>query len=343
MKTVYILLSIALLTSCMKGKKVDAIFHNASILCLDDSNTSGQAIAIKNGKIMEVGPERQILNKYRADEITDVQGKEIAPNFSESNLQLDSILSINVLQEIENQKLERGITIVITHHVTYTQLLVLLKFSNFMKLTWYINLAPDKKNFEFIRSYKLNKNSKLHFQGFTIGENTPTTILEACAITKNKHLQIGLDFKHSIKNISLVIKSLEDYKKDHRWFAFNIDTRNSKILKLLEENNFFLLLNKNNRYKTPFYIVGSFNSNNNLYSDLSIFSKLNHLNFAQTLKSISNWANYLSFTETTSGSLSKGKNANFTIFETSLSTSSDLNNIYSNSTFIQGKKIYSME
>ena len=84
-----------LLTSCMKGKKVDQLFHNASIICLDDNNTTGEAMAIKNGKIVEIGPERQILNKYRSEETIDVEGREIVPTFSDCNIQLNTTIKLN--------------------------------------------------------------------------------------------------------------------------------------------------------------------------------------------------------------------------------------------------------
>ena len=67
----------------MKGQKVDLIIHNAAIHCLDDANTTGQALAILDGRIVEVGPERQILNKYRSDETIDAQGKEVYPGFTD--------------------------------------------------------------------------------------------------------------------------------------------------------------------------------------------------------------------------------------------------------------------
>jgi len=79
-------LSVFLLsTACMKGKKVDLIVHNARIHVMDDMNTIDQAMAIKDGKIVEVGPERQILNKYRADEEVDCKGKDVYPGFTDAH------------------------------------------------------------------------------------------------------------------------------------------------------------------------------------------------------------------------------------------------------------------
>ena len=69
----------------MKGEKVDLIVHNAKIHCLDDANTISDAMAIRNGKIIEVGPERQILNKFAADEYVDAEGKEVYPGFTDAH------------------------------------------------------------------------------------------------------------------------------------------------------------------------------------------------------------------------------------------------------------------
>ena len=80
-----LLVFIALLTSCMKGQKVDLIIHNAKIHTMDLSSSVQDAIAIRNGKIVEVGPERQILNKYRSDETIDAQGKEMYPGFTDAH------------------------------------------------------------------------------------------------------------------------------------------------------------------------------------------------------------------------------------------------------------------
>ena len=84
-KLLQVLPLFVVLFSCMKGQKVDLIIHNADIHCLDDANTQAEAMAIKDGLIVEVGPERQILNKYRSDESIDAQGKEIYPGLTDAH------------------------------------------------------------------------------------------------------------------------------------------------------------------------------------------------------------------------------------------------------------------
>lgn len=72
-------------TSCMKGQSVDLVIHNAKIHTMDDQNSIAQAIAIRDGKVVEVGPDRQIMNKYSADEFIDAEGKDIFPGFADAH------------------------------------------------------------------------------------------------------------------------------------------------------------------------------------------------------------------------------------------------------------------
>ncbi len=73
------------LSSCYKGKSVDLIVHNARIHTMDDQLNIQQAMAIQDGEIVEVGPERQILNKYSAKETIDAGGKDVYPGFTDAH------------------------------------------------------------------------------------------------------------------------------------------------------------------------------------------------------------------------------------------------------------------
>ena len=74
-----------LLNSCMKGQKVDLIVHNAKIHVMNDAGSVYDAMAIRDGEIIEVGPERQILNKYRCDEEIDALGKDVYPGLTDAH------------------------------------------------------------------------------------------------------------------------------------------------------------------------------------------------------------------------------------------------------------------
>jgi len=74
------------LSSCMKAQQADLIVHNASIHAMDDQVY--EAMAIKDGKIIELGSERQILNKYSTKEQINAQKKDVYPGFSDAHFHL---------------------------------------------------------------------------------------------------------------------------------------------------------------------------------------------------------------------------------------------------------------
>lgn len=69
------------LTSCYHSQEADLVVHNAVIHCLDEANTTYQAMAVRDGRIVELGPERQIMNRYAATERYDAQGRHVYPGF----------------------------------------------------------------------------------------------------------------------------------------------------------------------------------------------------------------------------------------------------------------------
>ena len=87
--------------SCMKSEEADLVVFNANIFTMDESNTKAEAMAIRDGKIIEVGPDRQILNKYAYDASMDAMGKEIYPGFIDAHGHLMSyaelLLSVDLV------------------------------------------------------------------------------------------------------------------------------------------------------------------------------------------------------------------------------------------------------
>ena len=82
MKRVIAIFSVVLLASCsLKREPADLIVHNATIYSMDESNQVYGAMAIKDGKIIEVGADRAILNKYRSESIQDAKKRFIFPGF----------------------------------------------------------------------------------------------------------------------------------------------------------------------------------------------------------------------------------------------------------------------
>lgn len=78
-------LLIALISSCVKTEKADLVVHNAVIFSLNETLEQHQAMAISDGRIIAMGPEREILNKYRADRSLDAKMNVVYPGFNDAH------------------------------------------------------------------------------------------------------------------------------------------------------------------------------------------------------------------------------------------------------------------
>lgn len=80
--SVLIYVSALLLTACaFQHEQADVVLHNGHIHVLDEAEQEHQAMAIRAGRIVEVGAERQILNKYKADRVIDLANAHVYPGF----------------------------------------------------------------------------------------------------------------------------------------------------------------------------------------------------------------------------------------------------------------------
>ena len=73
------------LFACSQKEKVDLLVYNATIYTIDSSFSVAEAMAIKDGKIVEVGKNRKLQNKYEAKEKLDAGGKFIYPGFIDAH------------------------------------------------------------------------------------------------------------------------------------------------------------------------------------------------------------------------------------------------------------------
>ncbi len=88
----------------MKGESVDLIIHNARIHTMDEQLNIEDAVAIKDGLIVEVGPERQILNKYSADEYIDAAQRDVYPGFEDAHAHLLGFARRKTMVELAGSK-----------------------------------------------------------------------------------------------------------------------------------------------------------------------------------------------------------------------------------------------
>jgi predicted amidohydrolase YtcJ len=66
---------------------VDLIVHNAKIFTADNTMSIARAMAIRNGRIVAVGPE-DIASRYRASRIVDLGGRLVVPGFDDTHIHI---------------------------------------------------------------------------------------------------------------------------------------------------------------------------------------------------------------------------------------------------------------
>ncbi len=82
--TKFLMLSlfITIISSC--SEKPDMILTNGKIYTLNEGNTVVEAVAIKEGKILDLGTTGEITDKYSSDEEIDLDGATVLPGFIDS-------------------------------------------------------------------------------------------------------------------------------------------------------------------------------------------------------------------------------------------------------------------
>jgi len=73
------------LFSCSQKSNVDLLVYNAKIYTIDSSFSTAEAIAVNDGKIVEVGTTTSLQEKYSSEKTVDAQGKFIYPGFIDAH------------------------------------------------------------------------------------------------------------------------------------------------------------------------------------------------------------------------------------------------------------------
>ncbi|MEZ4721317.1 MAG: amidohydrolase [Flavobacteriales bacterium] len=85
MKRPLYLLLIILISSCAQSIKVDLIVRNATIISVDETMGEFEAMAVRDGKIIEIGAENQIMNRYQADSVIDAHKQFVYPGLIDAH------------------------------------------------------------------------------------------------------------------------------------------------------------------------------------------------------------------------------------------------------------------
>ena len=72
-------------SSCVKKMKADLILHNGKVYTVDSSFSVQEAFAVKDGKLLEVGDSKSILDKYESTDTIDAKGNAVYPGFIDAH------------------------------------------------------------------------------------------------------------------------------------------------------------------------------------------------------------------------------------------------------------------
>lgn len=73
------------MTGCAQQEKADLIIFNAKVYTVNDDFDVEESMAVRNGKVLEVGSSERILNKYTALDKIDLDGNYVYPGFYDAH------------------------------------------------------------------------------------------------------------------------------------------------------------------------------------------------------------------------------------------------------------------
>lgn len=81
----FLFLGILFAISSCSSSKVDTIIHHAVVYTVDSAFTMAEAMAVKDGKIVAVGKNEEIMGKYTATDNIDAKGEAVYPGFIDAH------------------------------------------------------------------------------------------------------------------------------------------------------------------------------------------------------------------------------------------------------------------
>ena len=124
MKINKILLSVIIMlmiSSCNKPEKVDIIIKNAKVYTVNPDFTIEECMAVKDGKILEIGKEEKVLKRFKSNKVIDAEGRVIYPGFIDAHCHFYHY-GLGLLKRadlIGTQSFDEIIEIIKKHHNKY--------------------------------------------------------------------------------------------------------------------------------------------------------------------------------------------------------------------------------
>ncbi|MEK6570922.1 MAG: amidohydrolase, partial [Bacteroidota bacterium] len=92
-------------------REVELLVVNGLVYTVDQSNSTAEAIAISAGKVVGVGSSSEILKRFKAKDVLDLQGKAVYPGFIDAHVHLlglgASLMTLNLVGTTSAEQVTR--------------------------------------------------------------------------------------------------------------------------------------------------------------------------------------------------------------------------------------------
>ena len=119
-KLLFITFITIILNACMKNTQTDLILHNGTIYTVDESFSTVEAFAVKDGKILALGTSKEILKKYSAEHVVDLGGRYVYPGLIDAHCHFTGYgLNLRNADLVGTGSFEEIITLLGEHDAAY--------------------------------------------------------------------------------------------------------------------------------------------------------------------------------------------------------------------------------
>ncbi|MCY1721907.1 amidohydrolase family protein [Prolixibacteraceae bacterium Z1-6] len=85
MKLILVVLFLFMMNACTQKEKADLVVINATVYTVDKAFSIVQSFAVSNGKVVAVGTNEEIQQRYTALDMIDAEGKFVYPGFNDAH------------------------------------------------------------------------------------------------------------------------------------------------------------------------------------------------------------------------------------------------------------------
>jgi len=168
-------------------EKADLIIKNAKIYTVDTSFSMAEAMAVKNGKILAVGNEHDILDRFEALKVMDINGQSVFPGFIDAHCHFYSY-GLGLLQRADltgTTSFDEILGIVKKHHETYSSFWI--EGRGWDQNDWENKEFPTREKLDLL--FPDNPVLLTRIDGHAAIVNSKA--LELAGINKNTHIEGG--------------------------------------------------------------------------------------------------------------------------------------------------------